>query len=156
MSCVINEWKQIPPTLQKVSKLNMVDATAFLQLTFVFQTLTSGTIAWDSSSLSSPVITRDHRRLRGSTFSSFQSASLALCGLRCQRHPRCVSTNFLKVSFLNETEGVCEFNDRGVKLPVEENDDDNLEYEEGAVYTQLRDMRVSKNDTTQFLTKEEY
>ena len=136
---------------QRVAKLNM-DATELLSVVFMFQILTSETIAWEANSLSSPVITRNHRKLRGSTFSSFHSISLALCGLRCQRHTRCVSTNFIKVSVLNE-EGVCELNDWGVKLFVEENDD--LEYEEGAVYMQLRDMRVSKNITTQFLTREE-
>ena len=131
-----------------------MNATELLSVFFLFQILTSETIAWEANSLSSPVITRNHRRLRGSTFSSFHSISLALCGLRCQRHPRCDSTNFIKVSFLNEEEGVCELNDCGVKLSVEENDD--LEYEEGAVYMQLRDIRVRKNITTQFLTREEY
>ena len=120
-----------------------MDATELLSVVFMFQILTSETIAWDASSLSSPVITRNHRRLRGSTFSSFPSIRLALCGLRCQRHLRCVSTNFRKISVPNQEEGVCELNDRGVKLPVEENDD--LEYEEGAVYMQLPDIRVSKN-----------
>ena len=144
--CIINEWIQIHPHItERVAKLNM-DATELLSVVFMFQILTSETIAWEANSLSSPVITRNHRRLRGSTVSSSHSISLALCGLRCQRHPRCVSTNFIKVSVLNEEEGVCELNDWGVKLSVEENDD--LEYEEGAVYMQLRDIRVSKNITT--------
>jgi len=145
-----NKYEYTPKS-QRVAKLNM-DATEFLSVVFMFQILTFETIAWEANSLSSPVITRNHRRLRGSTFSSFHSISLALCGLRCQRHPRCVSTNFCKVSVLNEEEGVCELNDRGVKLPVEENDA--LEYEEGAVYMQLRDIRVSKYKTTEFLTRE--
>ena len=137
---------------QRVAKFNM-DATELLSADFMFQILTSETIAWEANSLSSPVITRNHRKLRGSTFSSFHSISLALCGLRCQRHPRCVSTNFRKVSVVKQEERVCELNDRGVKLPVEGNDD--LEYEEGAVYMQLPDIRVSKNKTMQFLTREE-
>ena len=130
-----------------------MDATELLSVVFMFQILTSETIAWEANSLSSPVITRNHRRLRDSTFSSTHSISLALCGLRCQRHPRCVSTNFRKVSVLIQEERVCELNDRGVKLPVNENDD--LEYEEGAAYMQLPDIRVSKNKTMQFLTREE-
>ena len=145
-----NKYEYTPKS-QRAAKLNM-DATKFLSVVFMFQILTSETIAWEANSLSSPVITRNHRRLRGSTFSSFHSISLALCGLRCQRHPRCVSTNFRKVSLLNQEEGVCELNDLGVKLPVEENDA--LEYEEGAVYMQLQDIRVSKYKPTQFLTRE--
>ena len=80
------------------------------------------------ASLSCPVITHHHRRL----------ASLISCGLQCQRNPRCVSTNFKKVS---KTEGTCELNDRGVYPPEEGKE---LEYDEEAIYTQFYFKKVTK------------
>ena len=116
-------------------------STHFLALVFSCQILTSQSIAWDASTLSSPVITRNHRLLKGSIFKSFHSVSLVSCGLQCQRHPRCVSINFRKVSFLDETESICELNEWAVELPMEEYG--GLEFEEGAVYTKFHDIKVS-------------
>ena len=90
------------------------------------------------ASLSCPVITRNHRRLKGFTLKTFHFASLISCGLLCQRDPRCVSTNFRKVS---KTRGTCELNDRGV-FPLEEGKE--LEYDEEAIYTQLYVKKVTK------------
>ena len=113
----------------------LVQALCCLILT-AFQTFAS-----DASSLSSSVITRNHRRLKSSTFKSFSSVSLVVCDLQCQRHPRCVSTNFHKTSSLHETGGDCELNVRSAVTPIEGNGE--LEYVEGAVYTQLWDKKVS-------------
>ena len=119
-----------------------MDSTHFIALVYIFQILSFQTaIALDTSFLSSPVITRNHRRLKGFTYKSFVSLSLLSCGLQCQRQPQCVSVNFLKVSNIDETEGVCELNSWGVESPIEENKE--LEYEEGVVYAQFRDMKVS-------------
>ena len=90
------------------------------------------------ASLSCPVITRNHRRLKGFTLKTFHSASLISCSLQCQRNPRCISTNFRKIS---KTEGTCELNDRGV-FPLEEGKE--LEYDEEAIYTQLYEKKVIK------------
>ena len=106
---------------------------------FLVCILASQTIAWDENSFSRLVITRNHRRLKGFTFNTFHSASLVSCGLKCQRNPRCFSTNFRKISKLNECKGVCELNDRGVVLPIEGTE---LEYEEESLYTQYYDMKV--------------
>ena len=119
--------------------------TQLLALVFSCQILTSQTIARDASSLSSPVITRNHRRLKGSTFKSFHSVSLVSCGLQCQRHPRCVSTNFRKGSSLDEvdTGGVCELNERGAVPPIKEND---LEHDEESIYAQFTNAKVSEDE----------
>ena len=90
------------------------------------------------ASLSCPVITRNHRRLKGFTFKTFHLASLISCGLLCQRDPRCVSTNFRKVF---KSEGTCELNDRGVLLTEKGNE---LEYDEEAIYNQFYHTKVSK------------
>jgi len=108
---------------------------------FVFEILSSQTITCDENSLSRPVLTHNRRRLKGFTFNTFHSASLVSCGLKCQRNPRCASTNFLKVSTLYETEGVCELNNRGAVLPIEGKE---LEYDEEAVYIQFEDTKVRK------------
>ena len=86
-------------------------------------------------------MTRNHRRLKGFTFKSFHSVSLVSYGLQCQRHPRCVSTNFRNVSFLDETERICELNEWAVELPMEESE--GLEFGEGAVYIKFHDIKVS-------------
>ena len=118
-----------------------MDSTHFIALVFICQVLSIQTaMALDTSFLSSPVITRNHCRLKGFTYKSFLSLSLLSCGLQCQRQPQCVSVNFLKVSKINKTEGVCELNNWGVESPIEENED--LEYEEGVVYAQFRDLKV--------------
>ena len=98
----------------------------------------SQAILCKEASLSCPVITRNHRRLKGFTFKAFHLASLISCGLLCQRDPRCVSTNFRKVS---KSEGTCELNDRGVLLTEKGNE---LEYNEEAIYTQFYDTKVKK------------
>ena len=128
--------------LQCVQKLDM-DFTHFLALVLICQNvLTSQSVAWDASARSSSVITWNHRRLKGSTFKSFHSVSLVSCSLQCQRHwPRCISANFRKASSLDETEGICELNERGIESPKDENE--GLEFEEGAVYAQFQDMKVS-------------
>jgi len=112
---------------------------SILVVVFVFEILSSQTIAWDENSLSRPVITRNHRRLKGFTFNKFHSASLVSCGLKCQRNPRCASTNFRKVSSLDEIEGVCELNDKGAVLPLEGKE---LKFDEEAVYIQFEDKEV--------------
>ncbi|XP_078365172.1 retinoschisin-like [Oculina patagonica] len=110
----------------------------FLVVVFVCKILASQNIAWNENSLSRPVITRNHRRLKGFTFKTFHSTSLVSCGLQCQRNPRCVSTNFRKVSSLDETEGICELNERGALLPFE---DKELKHDEESVYSQFYDMK---------------
>ena len=111
---------------------------------FVCKILASQTITWKAeNSFTGPVMTRNHRRLKGFTFNTFHSASLVFCSLQCQRNPRCVSTNFRKVLSFAETEGVCELNDRGALLPVEGKE---LEYDKEAVYTQFYDMKVSEKN----------
>ena len=112
---------------------------SFLVVVFVSKILASQTIAWDENSLSRPVITRNHRRLNGFTFNTFHSTSLASCGLLCQRNSRCVSTNFRKVSSLEETKGICELNKKGALLPIEEKE---LERDKESVYTQFYDVKV--------------
>ena len=90
------------------------------------------------ASLSCPVITYNHRRLKGFTLKTFHSASLISCSLLCQRDPRCVSTNFRKVF---KSEGTCELNDRGALLTEKGNE---LEYDEEVIYTQFYDTKVTK------------
>ena len=119
------------------SKMNW-HISSYLSVVFAC-VLASKTIAFEENSLSRPVITHNHRRLKGFSFSTFHSASLVSCGLKCQRNPRCFSTNFRKVSKLDESEGVCDLNGRAVSLPIEETE---LEYEEGSLYTQFYDMKV--------------
>ena len=124
-------------------KLTMI-SIRFVLVVFLCKILTSPAIAWDENSLSRPVITRNHRRLKGFTFSTFHSASLVSCGLKCQRNPACVSTNFRKVSSLDETEGVCELNKMGALLSIQHIKGIELEYDQEAVYTQFYDMKVRK------------
>jgi hypothetical protein len=118
-----------------------MDCNHFLVVVFLCEILSSQAIAWDGNSLSCPVITRNHRRLKGFTFNTFHSASLVSCGLKCQRNPRCVSTNFRKVSSLDETEGVCELNEKAALLPIEGIE---LKNDQEAVYIQFEDMEVRK------------
>ena len=91
------------------------------------------------SSLSYPVITYNHRQLKGFTFKTIHSASLVSCGLLCQRDPRCVSTNFRNVF---KSEGTCELNDEGVLLTEKGNQ---LEYNKEAIYTQFYDTKVKRS-----------
>ena len=98
----------------------------------------SQAILCKEASLSCPVITRNHRRLKGFTFKTLKPASLISCGLLCQRDPRCVSTNFRKVF---KSEGTCELNDRGALLTEKGNE---LEYDEEVIYTQFYDTKVTK------------
>ncbi len=116
-----------------------MDFIPFFAVVFVYKILASQAIAWDENSLSRPVITRNHRRLKGFTFNTFHSASLVSCGLHCQRNPRCVSTNFRKASSPDETKGNCELNERGVLLL---NEGKELELDNESVYTQFNDMKV--------------
>ena len=118
-----------------------MDSIPFLTVVFLCEILSSQAIAWDENSLSRAVITRNHRRLKGFTFNTFHSASLVSCGLKCQRNPRCVSTNFRKVSSLDETEGVCELNEKAALLPIEGKE---LENDQEAVYIQFENMEVRK------------
>ena len=114
---------------------------SFLPVVFVC-IIASQTIAFEENSLSHPVITRNDRRLKGFTFNTFHSASLVSCDLKCQRNSRCVSTNFRKISKLDECKGVCELNDKGVSLPIEGTE---LEYEKRqSLYTQFYDVKVRK------------
>ena len=76
--------------------------------------------------------------IKGFTLKTFHSASLISCSLQCQRNPRCISTNFRKIS---KTEGTCELNDRGV-FSLEEGKE--LKYDEEAIYTQLYEKKVIK------------
>ena len=96
------------------------------------------------ASLSCPVITYNHRRLKGFTLKTFHSASLISCSLLCQRDPRCVSTNFRKVF---KSEGTCELNDRGALLTEKGNE---LEYDEEAIYTQFYDTKVTKKTSIKY------
>ena len=139
-----------------MSDKRKMDSTHFIALVFIFQVLSSQrAIALDPSLLSTPVITRNHHRLKGFTYKSLLSLSLVSCGLQCQRQPQCVSVNFLKVSRIDKTEGVCELNNWGVESPIEENE--HLEYEEGVVYAQFRDMKVSlRNKATLRIKIKEY
>ena len=118
-----------------------MDSISLLVVVFLCEILSSQAIAREENSLSRPVITRNHRRLKGFTFSTFHCASLVSCGLKCQRNPRCVSTNFRKVSSLNKTEGVCELNDKREVMPIEGKE---LEYDEEAVYVHFEDKEVRK------------
>ena len=118
-----------------------MDSIFLLVVVFVFEILSSQTIAWDENSLSRPAIARNHRWLKGFTFNTFHSASLVSCGLKCQRNPRCVSTNFRKVSSLDESKGVCELNDRRAVSPIEGKE---LKIDEEAVYIQFEDEKVRK------------
>ena len=118
-----------------------MDSISLLVVVFVFGILSCQTVAWDENSLSRPVITRNHRWLKGFTFNTFHSASLVSCGLKCQRNPRCVSTNFRKVSSLDESKGVCELNDKRALSPIEGKE---LEFDEEAVYIQFEDEQVRK------------
>ena len=113
----------------------------FHVLVLVCKILVCETIAWDENSVSRPVITRNHRRLKGFTFNTFHSASLVSCGLQCQRNPRCVSTNFRKFSSLDKTKGICELNEKGALSPIE---DKEPELDEESVYTQFYDVKVRK------------
>ena len=113
----------------------------FHVLVLVCKILACQTIAWDEHSLPRPVITRNHRRLKGFTFNTFHFASLISCGLQCQRNPRCVSTNFLKFSSLDKTKGICELNEKRALSPIE---DKELERDEDSVYTQFNDIKVKK------------
>ena len=123
-------------------KLEMDSALHFFASVFSYSILTSQTITWDAGSLSSPIITRSHRRLKGSTFKSFHAGSLVSCGLQCQRHPRCISSNFREIFILGEakTGGVCELSERATLSPIEETKD--LEYEKESVYIQFCDMKT--------------
>ncbi|KAL9974965.1 hypothetical protein ACROYT_G012077 [Oculina patagonica] len=115
-----------------------MDYLPFLVVVFVCSIVVAQTVAWDENFLCRPVITRNHRRLKGFTFNTFHSASLVSCGLQCQRNSRCVSTNFQKVSSLEKTNGICDLNDKGILLPIKEKE---LEYDEKSVYTQFYDMK---------------
>ena len=118
-----------------------MDSIPFTVVIFLCEILSSQAIAWDEKSLSRLVISRKHRRLKDFTFDTFHSASLVSCGLKCQRSPRCVSTNFRKVSSLVKSKGVCELNDKGVVSPIELKE---LEYDEKSIYTQFYDVEVRK------------
>jgi len=118
-----------------------MDSIPVLVVILLCEILSSQTIAWDENSLSRPLITRNHRRLKGFTFNTFNSASLVSCGLKCQRNPRCVSTNFRKDSSLDGSKGVCELNDKGVEWPIEGKEP---QYDEKSVYTLFYDMKVRK------------
>ena len=116
-----------------------VDSFRFLVQVLFCLILTFQAFAWDASFLSTPVITRSHRRLKGSTFKSFPSLSMVICVLHCQRHTRCVSATFRKAYSLYEpvTGGVCELNESLIDETQE------LEYEEESVYTQFLYTKVS-------------
>ena len=104
----------------------------------MYEVVASQALLCKEASLSCPVITYNHRRLKGFTFKTIHFASLISCSLLCQRDPRCVSTNFRKVF---KSEGTCELNDRGVLLTGKGNE---LEYNEEAIYTQFYDTKVKK------------
>jgi len=116
----------------------------FLSAVFVSKILTSRVIASDENSLSRLVLTRYHRRLKGFTFNTFHSASLVSCALQCQRNPRCFSTNFRKASTFEETDGICELNDRGVMLPQAIKGREFV-HDEETVYSQFYDRKVKTN-----------
>ena len=117
----------------------MYSVLHFHVVAFMCIILACQTIAWDENSVSRPVITRYHRRLKGFTFNTFYSASLVSCSLQCQANPRCVSTNFRKVLSLDKTKGICELNEKGALLPIE---DKELELNEESVYSQFYDLKV--------------
>ena len=116
----------------------------FLVAVFVSEILASRVIALDENPLSRLVLTRYHRRLKGFTFNSFHSASLISCTLQCRRNPRCFSTNFRKAWSFEETDGICELNDRGVMLPqaIKRRE---LAHDEETVYSQFYDRKVRTN-----------
>ena len=132
--------------VQQLYKFVMVSILHFHVLVFLCKILEGQTIVWDENFLSRPVITRNHRWLKVFAFNTFHSASLVSCGLQCQRNPRCVSTNFRKTSSLDKTKsktkGICELNDRGVPLSMEEKE---LERDKESVYTQFYDIKVKEN-----------
>ena len=109
-----------------------------LILLLMFEVVASQAFLCKEASLSCPVITYNHRRLKGFTFKTIHLASLISCGLLCQRDPRCVSTNFRNVF---KSQGTCELNDRGALLTEKGNE---LEYDEEAIYTQFYDTKVTK------------
>ena len=111
---------------------------AELIVLLMFEVVASQAFVCKKASLSCPVITYNHRRLKGFTLKTIHLASLISCGLLCQRDPRCVSTNFRKVF---KSEGTCELNDGGVLLTGKGNE---LEYNEEAIYTQFYDTKVTK------------
>ena len=117
--------------------------SVFLAAVFVFKFLTSQVIALDEDWLSRLVLIRYHRRLRGFTFNTVHSASLVYCALQCRRNPRCFSTNFRKALALEETDGICELNDRGVMLPQAIVGRELVQDEE-TVYSQFYDRKVRK------------
>ena len=86
---------------------------------------------------SQPVLNLQNRRLNGHMLKTFSSRSLIMCGLLCNRNPRCASTNFKGTDAGGK--GVCELNDRGVAWPVDEKD---MEHEEGVIFTQYRHTEV--------------
>ena len=113
----------------------------FLAAVFVSKILTSRVIALDENPLSRLYLTRYHRRLKGFTFNTLHSVSLVYCALQCRRNPRCFSTNFRINSTLDETDGICELNDRGVMLPQADKGRDPV-HEEETVYSQFYDRKV--------------
>ena len=114
----------------------------FLAAVFVSKILTSRVIALDENSLSRLLLTRYHRRLKGFGFDTFHSASLLSCALQCRRlNPRCVSTKFRKAPTFEETDGICELNDRGVLLPQHIKGRE-LVHDEETVYSQFYDRKV--------------
>lgn len=86
---------------------------------------------------SQPVLNLQNRRLKGHMLKTFSSRSLIMCGLLCNRNPRCASTNFKGTDAGGK--GVCELNDRGVAWPADEKD---MEHEEGVIFTQYRRTEV--------------
>ena len=118
-----------------------MDSIPFAVVIFLCEILPSQAIVWDEKSLSRPVTTHNHRQLKGFTFNTFHSVSLVSCGLKCQRNPRCVSTNFRKVSSLDKSNGVCELNYKGVVSPIEGKE---LEYNKKSIFTQFYDVKVRK------------
>lgn len=122
-----------------------MDHVRFLPLVFICFVLTIQSSARYTASFSSRVIARDRHRLKDFTFKSFHSVSLVWCGLSCQRHPRCVSTNFRKVYNVDDLKGVCELNERAALSPIGETEA--LEYKEEMIYTQFEDVKVSLSCT---------
>lgn len=86
---------------------------------------------------SQPVLNLQNRRLNGHMLKTFSSRSLIMCGLLCNRNPRCSSTNFKGTDAGGK--GVCELNDRGLAWPVDEKD---IEHEEGVFFTQYGPTEV--------------
>ena len=124
----------------------------FLTAVFLSQ-LTSRVIALDEDGMSRLVLTRYQRRLKGFTFNIFHSASLVYCALECRRNPLCVSTNFRKASILEETDGICELNDRGVTLPQAIRGRE-LIHDEETVYSQFYDRKVSQSNVLLWYAKQ--